>query len=52
MTVLRQPCGKQDQHIAAYGGMLYQEYQPDCAVSVELFFKMDQGDACAIWIKT
>ncbi len=34
MNVLGQPCGKQDQHIAAYGGLLCQEYRPDGSVSV------------------
>ena len=34
MNVLGQPCGKQDQYIAAYGGMLCQEYRPDGGVSV------------------
>ena len=34
MNVLGQPCGKQDQTIAAYGGMLCQDYRPDGSVSV------------------
>ena len=34
MNVLGQPCGKQDQYIAAYGGMLCQEYRPDGGMSV------------------
>jgi D-glycero-alpha-D-manno-heptose-7-phosphate kinase len=34
MSVLGQPCGKQDQYIAAYGGMLCQEYRLDGSVTV------------------
>jgi D-glycero-alpha-D-manno-heptose-7-phosphate kinase len=34
MTRLAEPVGKQDQYIAAYGGLLCQEYAQDGAVSV------------------
>ncbi len=34
MNRLAQPVGKQDQYIAAYGGLLCQEYLPDGAVRV------------------
>jgi D-glycero-alpha-D-manno-heptose-7-phosphate kinase len=34
MNRLREPVGKQDQYIAAYGGLLCQEYHPDGTVKV------------------
>jgi D-glycero-alpha-D-manno-heptose-7-phosphate kinase len=34
MVKLKEPVGKQDQYIAAYGGLLCQEYRPDETVSV------------------
>lgn len=34
MVRLQEPVGKQDQYIAAYGGLLCQEYLPDDTVSV------------------
>jgi D-glycero-alpha-D-manno-heptose-7-phosphate kinase len=34
MTCLSEPVGKQDQYIAAYGGLLCQEYAPDGCVRV------------------
>ena len=34
MTILGQPCGKQDQYIAAHGGLMIQEIQPDGAVAM------------------
>ncbi len=34
MNRLKEPVGKQDQYIAAYGGILCQEYHPDDSVSV------------------
>jgi D-glycero-alpha-D-manno-heptose-7-phosphate kinase len=34
MNRLREPVGKQDQYIAAYGGLLCQEYRPDGTVKV------------------
>lgn len=34
MNRLREPVGKQDQYIAAYGGLLCQEYRPDGSVHV------------------
>ena len=34
MNRLREPVGKQDQYIAAYGGLLCQEYQADDSVNV------------------
>lgn len=34
MRILGQPCGRQDQYIAAHGGMLCQEYRTDGSVSV------------------
>lgn len=35
MNLLAEPVGKQDQYIAAYGGLLCQEYHPDDRVTVE-----------------
>jgi len=34
MNRLREPVGKQDQYVAAYGGLLCQEYRPDDSVNV------------------
>ena len=34
MTILGEPCGKQDHYIAAYGGLTCQEYHPDGTVTV------------------
>ena len=34
MTILGEPCGKQDHYIAAYGGMTCQEYHPDGGVTI------------------
>lgn len=34
MERLREPVGKQDQYIAAYGGLLCQEYRPDDSVGL------------------
>jgi D-glycero-alpha-D-manno-heptose-7-phosphate kinase len=34
MNRLKEPVGKQDQYVAAYGGLLCQEYQPDDSVNV------------------
>jgi len=34
MTILGEPCGKQDHYIAAYGGMTCQEYHPDGSVTI------------------
>jgi len=34
MTILGEPCGKQDHYIAAYGGLLRQIYREDGAVEV------------------
>lgn len=34
MVRLAQPVGKQDQYIAAYGGLTCQEYQPDGSVAI------------------
>ncbi|MEO5337920.1 MAG: hypothetical protein H7841_13670 [Magnetospirillum sp. WYHS-4] len=34
MTDLGEPCGKQDQYIAAYGGVTCQEYRPDGSVAI------------------
>lgn len=36
MNRLQEPVGKQDQYIAAYGGLLCQEYRSDDSVSVSL----------------
>lgn len=43
MTRLGEPVGKQDQYIAAYGGLLCQEYATDGAVTVT---PLRMGDAC------
>ena len=34
MTILGQPCGKQDQYIAAHGGLMIQEFHPGGAVTL------------------
>jgi len=34
MTILGEPCGKQDHYIAAYGGLTCQEYHPDGTVTI------------------
>jgi D-glycero-alpha-D-manno-heptose-7-phosphate kinase len=34
MTILGEPCGKQDHYIAAYGGLTCQEYHPDGGVTI------------------
>ena len=34
MNVLGEPCGKQDHYIAAYGGIMCQEYLPDGGVTM------------------
>jgi D-glycero-alpha-D-manno-heptose-7-phosphate kinase len=34
MNRLGEPVGKQDQYIAAYGGLTCQEYRPDESVAV------------------
>ncbi|MEE8393395.1 MAG: hypothetical protein V3R66_03555 [Rhodospirillales bacterium] len=34
MNILGEPCGKQDQYIAAYGGLMCQEYHPDGRVTM------------------
>jgi D-glycero-alpha-D-manno-heptose-7-phosphate kinase len=34
MNILDQPCGKQDHYVAAYGGIVCQEYHEDGTVSV------------------
>ncbi len=34
MTILGEPCGKQDHYIAAYGGITCQEYHPDGGVTI------------------
>jgi D-glycero-alpha-D-manno-heptose-7-phosphate kinase len=33
-TILGEPCGKQDQYIAAYGGIMCQDYHPDGTVTM------------------
>ena len=43
MTRLGEPVGKQDQYIAAYGGLLCQEYRKDGSVSVA---PLQMSDAC------
>ncbi|MGH9586960.1 MAG: galactokinase [Acidobacteriaceae bacterium] len=43
MTRLGEPVGKQDQYVAAYGGLLCQEYGTDGAVSVA---PLQISDAC------
>lgn len=43
MTRLSEPVGKQDQYVAAYGGLLCQEYRKDGAVSVA---PLEMSDAC------
>jgi D-glycero-alpha-D-manno-heptose-7-phosphate kinase len=42
MNRLGEPVGKQDQYIAAYGGLLCQEYHPDNRVSVSPLKVADQ----------
>lgn len=42
MNRLREPVGKQDQYVAAYGGLLCQEYHTDDSVSVH-WLKMSDG---------
>jgi len=42
MNRLNEPVGKQDQYVAAYGGLLCQEYRPDDSVSVH-WLKMSDG---------
>ncbi len=34
MNILGEPCGKQDHYIAAYGGIICQEYRPDGTVEI------------------
>ncbi len=34
MNVLGEPCGKQDQYIAAHGGLMCQDYHPDGGVTM------------------
>jgi len=34
MKILGEPCGKQDHYIAAYGGLICQEYHPDGSVKI------------------
>ncbi len=34
MTILGEPCGKQDHYVAAYGGLTCQEYHPDGGVTI------------------
>ncbi len=43
MVRLQEPVGKQDQYIAAYGGLLCQEYNPDGSVKVYPLLMNDES---------
>ncbi|MFT4112201.1 galactokinase [Silvibacterium sp.] len=43
MVRLREPVGKQDQYIAAYGGLLCQHYHPDGTVKLEQLAMSDEA---------
>lgn len=47
MDRLNEPVGKQDQYIAAYGGLLCQEYRPDESVDVSVL-KVSEAALCEL----